>query len=303
MTEQKIKNVTWISIIRPTAKDIQILNDRFPELHPLIAEDLAAPTIRPSHVEMHDHHLYMVLHFPNFLEDQGKVISHEIDFILIGDTLITVQYEDDRLLGSICTECVSAKAINAEYGKTVAHLLYFILHKFFSFSLKELDQIQERIDAIEDDVFEGFEKEILHDISVLKRNVLDFRRAVKPQQLTLESLAIQGSQLYGEKVKPLLTELVNEYLKVWNLLENHKEALDALYETNNALLVSKTNEIIRVFTVLAFITFIPTMIANFYGMNIHLPYADNPLAFWIVTSIMVIVTAVVWYMLKWKKLV
>ncbi|KKU04579.1 MAG: Cysteine-tRNA ligase, partial [Parcubacteria group bacterium GW2011_GWA2_45_30] len=206
---------------------------------------------------------------------------------MIGDTLITVQYEDDRLLGSICTECVGAKAINAEYGKTVVHLLYFILHKFFSFSLKELDQIQERIDAIEDDVFEGFEKEILHDISVLKRNVLDFRRAVKPQQLTLESLAIQGSQLYGEKVKPLLTELVNEYLKVWNLLENHKEALDALYETNNALLVSKTNEIIRVFTVLAFITFIPTMIANFYGMNIHLPYADNPLAFWIVTSIMV----------------
>ncbi|KKU04580.1 MAG: hypothetical protein UX07_C0032G0002 [Parcubacteria group bacterium GW2011_GWA2_45_30] len=43
MTEQKIKNVTWISIIRPTAKDIQMLNDRFPELHPLIAEDLAAP--------------------------------------------------------------------------------------------------------------------------------------------------------------------------------------------------------------------------------------------------------------------
>lgn len=301
--ELKIKNTNWISIIKPARNDIEELSKRFPQIHPIVLEDLLTPTMR-SRVESYDHHLYMVLHFPNFQAKTKKTIANEVDFVLTQDTLITIQYDEINILENFKKAIEKDTDIQDQYGKTPIHLVYYLLIQFFAFALKELDEIQGQIDDMEEHVFSGKEKEILEDISLLKRNVLDFRRAIKPQQLTFESLSLQAVQLYGEKVRPFLNDLSGEYLKVWNLLENHKETLDALYDTNSSLLATKTNEIMRVFTILAFISFIPTAIANIYGMNIsNIPLTDSPDAFWVILVFMVIFTIGVYILLKWRKLV
>lgn len=303
MRELKIKDTTWISLVKPSSEEINELGKRFPQIHPLVLEELLTPTIRPR-VENYDHHLYMVLHFPKFVPGPQKSISHEMDFILMQDILITVQYDDMELVNNFWRECEMKNAVKERYGKSPIHLLYYLVRMLFSDALKELDKIQEEIDTVEEQVFGGHEKETLEDISILKRDVLDFRRALKPQHLTLESLVNQGINLYGEKVKPFLNDLVGEYLKVWNMLETHKEALDAVHDTNRQLLAARTNEIMKVFTILAFISFIPTVVANIYGMNIsHLPYADDPNAFWIVQGAMVGLTLFIYLILKWRKLV
>jgi len=304
MREQKLNNVRWISLVNPSPEDIKVLGEHFPQIHPLVLEELTTPTIRPR-VENYDHHLYMVLHFPKFVPGQEKSVAYELDFILMQDVFITVQYEGSiQVLEDFWHKCESQVAVNERYGRSPIHTLYYLLRQFFGTSLRELDQIQEEIDLIEEKVFGNREKEVLEEISYLKRDILDFRRALKPQHLTLESLVSQGVQLYGEKVKPFLLDLMGEYLKVWNLLETHKETLDALYDTNRQLLAARTNEIMRVFTILAFISFIPTAIANLYGMNIsHIPFAERPDAFWAVLSLMVTTTGVVYAALKWKKLV
>lgn len=303
MKELKIKDVSWISVVRPSPDDIKALGGRFPQIHPLVLEELLTPTIRPR-VENYDHHLYLVLHFPKFVPGVEKSISQEIDFILMPDALITVLYDEIPILEDFWRECEEEKATGEHYGKTPIHLLYYLLQRLFSTALRELDQIQEQIDAIEEQVFTGHEKEILEDVTYLKRDLLDFRRAFKPQHLTLQSLIPQGTQLYGEKVRPFLNDLLGEYLKVWDLLETHKETLDALYDTNRQLLAAKTNEIMRVFTILAFISFIPTAIANIYGMNIeNIPFAGRPNAFWAIILLMVSFTGMVYAALKWKKLV
>lgn len=303
MRELKLKDIRWISIVKPSAEDIKELGSQFPQIHPLILEELTTPTIRPR-VENYDHHLYMVLHFPKFVPGPEKSIAYELDFILLIDTLITVQYEEIPILEELWHKCEDKGIMAERYGKTPVHLLYYILRQFYADALRELDAIQGEIDIIEDRVFAGHEKEILTDISLLKRDILDFRRAFKPQHLTLESLASQGSLIYGDKVKPFLSDLMGEYFKVWNLLETHKETLDALHDTNRQLLAAKTNEIMKVFTILAFISFIPTVIANIYGMNIvSLPFAQNPNAFWIVQALMIGITLLVYLVLKWKKLV
>lgn len=303
LREQKIKNVTWISLVKPGRADLKELKEKFPQIHPLILEDLETPTIR-TRVENYDNHLYMVFHFPVFMEEERKTVSQEVDFILMTDAIITVQYDEIPLTENFWHECENAKIVGDQYGKSPAHLLYYILRQFFANSLRELDQIQEKIDTIEEEIFAGHEKEILEDISLLKRSVLDFRRAVKPQHFTLDSLVLQGVHFYGEKTKPFFNDLVGEYLKVWNLLENHKETLDALYETNHSLLSAKTNEVMRTFTILAFITFIPTAIANIYGMNIEgLPLTERPDAFLSIILMMIATTGLVYAALKWKKLV
>lgn len=302
MRELKIKNISWISLVRPTEDDIKELHERFPQIHPLILEELSTPTIRPR-VENYDHHLYMVLHFPKFVPGAEKSVSYEIDFILMADVLVTVQYDNITTLEDFWHESED-EVVSERYGKSPIHILYYLLRQFMITSMRELDQIQEVIDSLEEKVFSGREKEILEDISYIKRDILDFRRALKPQHLTLSSLVSQGTQLYGEKVRPFLSDLVGEYLKVWDLLETHKETIDALYETNNSLLTSRINEVMRVFTILTFINFIPTTIANIYSMNIkNIPLADWPRAFWAIIFIMVLTTALTYIILKWRKFV
>ena len=303
MDTLELKNSNWISIVHPTAEEMESLHKNFPQIHPLVLEELQTPTIRPR-AENYDDHIYAVLHFPSFSQKQNKTIPHEIDFILTKDTLITVGYEENQLLENIIKSMGEDPDLRDQYGKTPVHLIYYVLREFFAFALKELDQIQGKIDEIEEEVFAGREKEILEDISILKRNILDFRRAIKPQQNILESLVFQGTQLFGEKTKPFLIDLLGEYFKVWNMLENHKETLDALYETNSSLLMAKTNETMRAFTVIAFISFIPTAIANIYGMNIlHIPLSERPYAFWEIMGLMALVTGIVYLALKWRKLV
>ncbi len=303
MRELKVKDTAWISLVRPTQEDIEELRKRFPQIHPLVLEELLTPTIRPR-VENYDHHLYMVLHFPKFVPGPEKSISDEIDFILLPDTLITVQYTEIAITKDLWHACEDRRQATERYGKTPVHLLYYLLRAVYTGALRELDKIQEEIDSIEAKVFSGREKDILEDVSILKRDILDFRRAFKPQHLTIKSLVTQGVAIYGEKVKPFLIDLVGEYSKVWNLLETHKETLDALFDTTNSLLTTRINEVMRAFTVLAFISFIPTAIANIYGMNLeNIPLSERPEAFWAVILLMLFVTGLVYAALKWRKLV
>lgn len=303
MRELKVGNITWVSLVKPDHEEIKELGQAFPQIHPLVLEELFTPTIRPR-VENYDHHLYMVLHFPKFIPGVEKSIASEIDFILMQDTVITVQYDSIPVLENFWHECEEQKVAKERYGKTPIHLLYYLLRQFFATAMRELDQIQEAIDELEEKVFTGQAKEIIEDITFLKRDVLDFRRALKPQHLTLESLTHQGAGLYGEKIRPFLSDLVGEYLKAWNLLETHKETLDALYDTNRQLIAAKTNEVMRVFATLAFITFIPTAVANIYGMNIEdLPFSDQANSFWIVLGFMGVATLIVYLTLKWKRLI
>ncbi len=303
MRELKIKDISWISLVHPGKEDIDELARRFPDIHPVVIEELLTPTMR-QRVENYDNHLFMVFYFPSFLGAEKKTIAREIDFILMPNVLISVQYGDVAALEDFWHTCEDVRAEHSHYNRTPIHLLYYLLRHLLGISLKELDTIEEQIDVLEEQIFAGREKEILEDIALLRRNVLDFRRAFKPQQLTLDSLIRQGTELYGEKVRPLLADLFGEYLKVWHLLENHKETLDALYETNNSLLTAKINETMRVFTIIAFISFIPTAIANIYGMNIdNIPLTERPDAFWTILGLMGLTTGFIYALLKWKKLV
>ena len=105
MRELKLKGTTWVSMVRPGERDIQELHRRFPQIHPLVLEDINSPTIRPSHVESFDDHLYVVFHFPNFIEEAKKTVLDEIDFILTKDALITVQYDILPVAERIWNEC------------------------------------------------------------------------------------------------------------------------------------------------------------------------------------------------------
>lgn len=296
----KLNTTSWISLAKPGQDDIRELQREFPEIHPLVLEELLTPTIRPR-VEHYEQHLYMVLHFPKVLPNGETITTQEIDFILMKNTLITVQYDSTALLEDFVHECEHPEAA-ARFGKTPIHLLYYMLRELFAESLTELDHIQSLIDEIEERIFSGNGKEIAKKTSILKRNVLDFRRAIKPELYTFESLRERATEFYGPVVRPFLIDLAGEHQKVWNLLENHEEALDALFETNNALIADRTNTIIKILTILASFTFPLTLISGIFGMNTHyIPLVGLRGDFWMIIGIMAVSVIIMFIIFKKKK--
>lgn len=303
MQTLKTKSLTWHHFLRPSANDLKWLERHF-EFHPLVLAELAHPTMRPR-VDQYDGYLYLVLHFPIFNEPQRKTEAREVDFILTKRELISVAYGDIPPLDDFFKKCSVEKSCQDLYAsKTPAHLLFFVIKELYAFALRELDHIQENINRIEERVFatDRQEEAVIEELSFVRRDVIDFRRSLKPQQGTLEALAAHGVDFCGPALKPFFEEIIGEYLKVWNLIENNKEAIDALYDNNVAILNIRQNEAMKIVAVMAFITFPLMLFTALFSMNtIATPILGHPYDFWIILGIMIIATFGMFTFFKRKK--
>ncbi|MDO8560642.1 MAG: CorA family divalent cation transporter [bacterium] len=297
----KSKAVVWHNIYRPTKENINWLREHF-NFHELVLAELMKPTIRPK-VQKYDGYLYLVLHFPIFDETERKTYPREIDFILTKKELITVSFEPIPPLEDFFKKCAIDKSCKELYAsKNTMHLLYYLISNFYEFSMRELDHIQERISIIEEEIFSGKEREVVKEISVVGRDIIDFRRSLKPQEITLTSLAAQAQSLFSSDVLPFLEDLAGVYQKLWGLLENHKETLDALYETNTTLLNIKQSDVMKTLTVMAFMTFPLAVLATLLVSNtVSNPLAGHPADFWIILGILATTALTILGIFKKKK--
>lgn len=212
----------WIDFENPTEKELQALTQRY-QIHPLVINELRRPTFRPK-VENYGDFLYMILHFPVYnAEDSNH--GHEVDFVIGKDFLITAHYQ---VIPALKEFSKNKKHVSSSSG----NLLYDMLSNLFASSLVGLEIIDKNISHMEEAVFHEPGREFIERISVLRREILDFRRAIQPQESVLISLADHGKKFFGKDMAPYLDKVIGDYLRVWHILENHKEMVEALHQTN-----------------------------------------------------------------------
>ena len=293
------KNFIWTHLEKPSANDVMEVAKNC-DLHPLVAEELLRPTFRPK-VEVYDSYLYLILHFPQF---DARDSSHgtEIDFIIGKDFFITTQYARLPVLEQFISECETDKRKSKQYLSSTGELLYHLLSAFFEHSFEELEKMDKIISAMENVIFKDRTRDYVEDISLLRREILDFRRAIHPQESVLRSLEEEGKTFFGKPMRPYVSRVTGDYFRIWHTLENHKETIEALHQTNESLLSLRTGEITKNLTIMAFIALPLTLVANIFGMNMSsLPIVGNPYDFWIIFGIMLIGIAGMFMFFKWKK--
>ena len=265
MKKISFNNITWVDIQKPTQKDLDKLKIEF-NLNPFIEEQFLPPIHRPR-IEEFPGQLFMVLHFPVYSKTskQNKII--ELDLIVINNTLITSHAKRIPNLESFLEKCQDNNR-QSEYFKSTGHLVFELLDHLIDNCLPALDHIGEKIEKIVNKVFKGKEKEMLMEIAIVKRDLIDFRRAIKPQLSVLDILAKKSRRLFNPNVKPLSQEVVGSIIRVWNVLENNRELIGSIERTNNSLLSHKLSDIMKFLTVVSFITFPLSVIVGFFGMNI-----------------------------------
>jgi magnesium transporter len=294
-------NITWIDIQKPKQKDLDELKIKF-NLHPFIVQQFLPPIHRPK-IEEYPGQLFIVLHFPVYKKKGGTTKSIELDFIITPTTLITSHVEKIPDLETFFNNCQNSSYHQYQYFKNTGHLLLSLLDWLIDSCLPMLDQIGQKIEKIESKVFQGKEKEMLTEIAIVKKDLIDFRRAVKPQRSVLEILSKKSPRIFSQEVKPLAQEVVGSVIRVWNVLENHRELINSIEQTNNSLLSYKLSDIMKFLTVVSFITFPLSVIVGFFGMNVfaNIPAVQNPFTWIFILIFMSLVTGIMVIHFKKKK--
>lgn len=292
--------IKWINIKEPNADDILKIQKMY-NLHPLVIEEFSTPTIRPKATE-YDNCLHLAVHIP--LYDTGAKTTYpaEIDIVVCQDTLITAHDKDIFQLTEFFDLLKKNQAKREIYmNRSPGKLLHYILEMLLESCFPKLDHVSEKLDKIEEEIFAGHEKEMVIEISVVKRDILNFRRTLKPQRTVFDSLAQKDYKFIDSSLRPYFQDLVGTNIRIWNNLESNKETIESLEATNNSLLSNKLDMTMKVLTIFSAVLLPLTVYSNILAMSASIPFGTNPHGFWIHLGIMMIIGLFTITLFKFKK--
>lgn len=296
----KSDSFVWMDFHNPQPSDISYLQENF-DFHPIAIEELVMPTYHPKVVQF-DQCLFLSVHIPLFDRESRTTYPGELDIILTKDSLITAHRHDIYQLSSFLQELSQNNLKQREHlSKTPAHLLYGLLELLLESCFPRLHHIMDNLDHIEEQVFAGKEKDMVEEISVVKRDILNFRRTLKPQRSILESLAQKEHPFIPNELKIYFQDLIGTNIRIWNMLESSKETIEALEATNNSLLSNKLDLTMKVLTIFSAVLLPMTVYTNMLAMSASIPFGENPNAFWIHFGFMLLIAIFTVIIFRWKK--
>lgn len=280
------KDLVWIDVQSPTQDEVRGLMEEF-NVHPLAADELLTPTLRPK-VDLYPDFIYLILHFPVISHKHEGGKEQEIDFIVGKNFLITTHYDlIDPLHEFSKVFEVNSILERSNIGNHAGFILFYIMKELYKMLDRELDHINHDFIDIEAKIFAGKERDMVNAISHLNRDLLNFRQTLRPHKEVLESFEIAGTKFFGQDFSYYLRTIVGEHYKISAILDGHRETLLELRETNDSLLTTKTNDIVKTLTVTTFIMLPLTLMASLFGMNaVNIPLVTRPNGFWLVVVLM-----------------
>ncbi len=162
-----------------------------------------------------------------------------------------------------------------------------MLDDLFDYCFPILDKIGHKLDALEDDVFEGRSDEVVRDISNVKQEIISYRKIIKPERSTLRLLERHVERFLPEELELYFDDIVDAAERIWDILDNYKEVVEALEATNESVISHRQNDVLRILTVFSVVLLPLTLITGFFGMNVNFPGFGTAWAFWVIVAVMI----------------
>jgi magnesium transporter len=234
-------------------------------------------------------YLFGVLHFPVYDRAIQRLNAAELDAFVGPDYLVTMPTVELLPLTRLFRRCEEDGAFREQlFSKGSGRLLYEVLDDLFDYCFPILDKIGHKLDSLEDDVFEGRSEEVVRDISNVKQEIISYRKIVKPERSTLRVLERHVERFLPEELELYFDDIVDAAERIWDILDNYKEVVEALEDTNESVIQHRQNDVLRVLTVFSVVLLPLTLITGFFGMNVRFPGFDTAWAFWTIFVGMVV---------------
>jgi magnesium transporter len=287
--ELSAAGLTWIHLDAPTLDRAQELADSF-GWHPLDVEDVMSKRQRPKVDDYTEEgYLFAVLHFPVYDRAIQRLNAGELDVFVGPDYLVTLPTVELLPVARLFRRCEDDPVFREQlFSKGSGRLLYEVLDDLFDYCFPILDKIGHKLDALEDDVFEGRSEEVVRDISNVKQEIISYRKIIKPERSTLRLLERHVERFLPEELELYFDDIVDASERIWDYLDNYKEVVEALEDTNESVIAHRQNDVLRVLTVFSVVLLPLTLITGFFGMNVNFPGFGTAWAFWTIFAGMVL---------------
>jgi magnesium transporter len=285
VAELQAHGLTWVHLDTPTLEEASQLADRY-GWHPLDLEDVLSRRQRPK-VDEYPDYLFGVLHFPVYDKAIQRLNAAELDVFLGNGWLVTLPAVELLPVTRLFHRCEEDEELREQlFGKGSGYLLYHILDDLFDYCFPILDKIGHKLDAVEDDMFEERAEDVVRDLSNVKQEIISYRKIIKPERSTLRLLERQIERFLPEDLELYFDDIVDASERIWDLLDNYKEVVEALEDTNESVISHRQNDVLRVLTVVTVILLPLTLITGIFGMNVHFPGFEGATAFWVIVAFM-----------------
>jgi magnesium transporter len=275
----------WIHIEEPRQVDREWLEKHF-NFHPLDFEDVYSRNQRPK-LDSYDDYIFIVLHFPIFEKATGRLLSAELDLFIGPDYLITLPDTPLPPLSAMFERLRTREELREQnFSKGSGYLLYKIVDTNVDASFPMLRKMGNKLDRLEDDIFEGRSSEIVRELSNAKQEIINFRKIVRPQRAVLRDLERTKQRYLAEELEIYFDDISDAAERIWDTLENYKEVVEALESTNESVLSHRLNDSFRVLTAASVILLPLTLIASIFGMNVHFPGEGEVATFFAILGLM-----------------
>ncbi len=292
--------LTWIHLDRPHPAATDALSERF-GWHALDVEDVLSKRQRPK-VDEYPDYLFSVLHFPVYDKAIQRLNAAELDVFLGADYLVTLPNVELLPVTRLFRRCEEDEELRAElFAKGSGRLLYEVLDDLFDYCFPILDKIGHKLDTVEDAMFEERAEDVVRDISNVKQEIISYRKIIKPERATLRLLERRVERFLPEELDLYFDDIVDASERIWDLLDNYKEVVEALEDTNESVISHRQNDVLRVLTVFSAVVLPLTLITGIFGMNVDFPGNGGAAAFWIVAGTMVAVMLALLGFFRYKR--
>ena len=295
-------SLKWVNIINAGRDEITYLRKNFNfDLVHLKSASASVSFQRPM-IFQGQNYLFLVLHFPTFKD--GKIIAGEVDFFVGHGFLITINNNNLKALSNFFN--LGKKSPDSLLSFSIessAILLYEILGHLIDSCYQLIDENSISINETEDLIFEGNQKEAVKKILTLRRNIVNIRKIMQNHKNILQKLmTMESSLVEKDSMKKYYTGLVDHSKRIWEMLDNQKEMIEVLNNTNESLLNDRMTDIMKTLTIFSVIVFPLTLLAAIFGMNArYMPFIDSHYGFWIILGIMLLCSFIMLLFFKRKK--
>ncbi len=295
-------DLKWLHISDPGEEDYRMLLETY-KFHPLDIEDCQGTNQRPK-IDEYDDYYFLILHFPYFDKGNKFVRIKEVKIFWGRNYIITIgksHWVVKKVFDSIREGLDKNDEQIISYMKTSDILLYRILDQLLSETNTLITRIGAEVDLINYDIFSKKSQPIIELISITRRNIILLNTTFKPQLRLFqkfESGGVKGFSADSEDMEDYWGDILDQYQKMFDLVEDYGELIEGLSKTFDSLLANRTNETMKVLTYFSTIMLPLTVITGMYGMNVTLPFGNLSNAFWFIVLIMILVTLALLYFFR-----
>jgi magnesium transporter len=285
----------WADVTEPTESDGRVLQTVF-GLHPLAVQD-AIETVNNPKVELFPGVLHAVLHGIDFQAETDTFETHDTDFFLTRGYLITVHDGKRRSIQRVHELCLQNDAILAEGP---AALMHRIVDTMVDHYRPEVEELEERLDGIEERVLEQPSTDLTRQILGVKRDIASLRRIVLPQRDAVGRLGRREFDVIDQEMSYRFRDVYDSLVRLSDDATIFQERVTGILDAHLAAISNRLALSSQRLAAVATIFGTLTVLSGIYGMNVPLPTigGSEQVEFWWIIGVMTAVTGVLYLLFR-----